>query len=219
MAGNRWAGKQICTIVACGRFREARGLCSVHYQQARLGVAPWTRECPRDAENTVVVDGDSLGIVLTDRRGVETARAWIDADDWPLLRHVRWAADARRHTTYVSGTERSSRRSVRLHALLFPDADEVDHFDGDGLNNRRSNLRPCTRVEQMQNIAHVGRERLRGVCFNPRGGSVARPWVAMCQSRGVRHWIGHFATEDEAREAVSSFRSVHVLETNEARHR
>lgn len=47
-----------------------------------------------------------------------------------------------------------SYRSIQMHRLIVdaPEGMDVDHKDGDGLNNSRNNLRVCT---HMQNI-HIG---------------------------------------------------------------
>ena len=60
---------------------------------------------------------------------------------------------------------------IYLHRLLL-DAqagEEVDHIDGDGLENRRHNLRIVTRLENAQNVVRTGRARLRNVYQNGSG--------------------------------------------------
>lgn len=72
----------------------------------------------------------------------------------------------------------------------------VDHIDGNGLNNRRCNLRVCN---YQQNAANTG----------PRGGTsrfvgVRRrgdKWEAGVQCRGKYYHLGTFATEIEAAKA------------------
>jgi hypothetical protein len=84
---------------------------------------------------------------------------------------------------------------------------QTDHKDGDGLNNRRSNLRPCTSA---QNKANVGlrsdnRSGFRGVSRNAQDNC----WIARIQGRH----IGVFrdavdaarAYDDAARKAFGEF--------------
>lgn len=65
--------------------------------------------------------------------------AIIDAADAHLVDDRNWFAKLRKHTIYAH-----DRAGEPLHLRLFPMADEVDHKDHDGLNCRRSNLRPLT---------------------------------------------------------------------------
>src|SRR5208282_1047840 len=77
-----------------------------------------------------------------------------------------------------------------------PEAIERDHIDGDGLNNRRYNLRSVTHSQNMHNarkpIKPGSSSRFKGVAFQAR--LKRRPWQARI---GDRH-LGYFATEEEA---------------------
>lgn len=74
---------------------------------------------------------------------------------------------------------------------------EVDHIDGNRTNNRRSNLRCATRMENAQNI-HRSRGNtasgLLGVSFH----SAAGKWESRIQADGRRVRLGFFASPDEA---------------------
>lgn len=65
----------------------------------------------------------------------------IDDGDYDLVNAHEWHINACRSTYYArSGT----RAGIYLHRLLLPEAQRVEHIDGDGLNNQRHNLRPTT---------------------------------------------------------------------------
>jgi hypothetical protein len=69
---------------------------------------------------------------------------------------------------------------------------EVDHRDGDGLNNTRANLRLCTHAEDCRNQGKTrGKSRFKGVYWHRRG----RKW---CVFVGKGNYIGLFKTEIEA---------------------
>jgi hypothetical protein len=72
----------------------------------------------------------------------------------------------------------------------------VDHIDGNGLNNRRSNLRICTRAENNRNRRPTpgGSSRFRGV-YRCR---VADRWIANLSVNNRTVYVGLFADEVEA---------------------
>lgn len=75
----------------------------------------------------------------------------------------------------------------------------VDHIDGDGLNNQRSNLRVCSNTENVRNSKMHRRNTsgFKGVSWNKdRGGWDARIMVA-----GKQVSLGCFTHKSEAAEA------------------
>jgi hypothetical protein len=84
----------------------------------------------------------------------------VDTADWPLTIGRKWSANPSGLTWYAT---RSSGRKKGLHQYLMPDAPKVDHKDRNGLNNRRSNLRPATYEQNAANrIPQRGHPGYRG---------------------------------------------------------
>jgi len=72
---------------------------------------------------------------------------------------------------------------------------EIDHCDGNGLNNRWNNLRRCTPSlnNGNQHFRSDNTSGAKGVCY--KGDAYrSRPWVAVCEGRH----IGYLATVEEA---------------------
>jgi hypothetical protein len=96
--------------------------------------------------------------------------AEIDDADVSLVSGHRWHASSRRPGGLYYAQGRVGGRRVYMHRLLmgFPDM-EVDHKNGDGLDNRRHNLRVATDSEQGRNSrikVRMGRtSRFKGVSF------------------------------------------------------
>ena len=91
-----------------------------------------------------------------------------------------------------------------MHDLIMkpPPGYEVDHINGNGLDNRRCNLRLATRSQNARNSQghRDGTSSFRGVCrWASRVGS-DRPWQACL---GRRH-LGFFATEEDAAKAYDA---------------
>lgn len=84
--------------------------------------------------------------------------AVVDASDWDAIRDRRWTVKSVATLFYATNTQHGA--FTYLHrAIMAPPADlVVDHIDGDGLNNRRENLRICTLGE---NFSHA-MDRKRG---------------------------------------------------------
>lgn len=77
--------------------------------------------------------------------------ALVDDADFDLVNKHRWAARKSRHLFYAQS--KIGGKTVSLHAFLLtpPLNVDVDHIDGNGLNNQRSNLRICSHMENMAN--------------------------------------------------------------------
>lgn len=89
-------------------------------------------------------------------------------------------------------------KKISLYRFIMdaPDGIEVDHKDGDRLNNRRSNLRFATRLQNMANIhvAKGGTSQYRGVSWAKNDGK----WVAYIQFQNKSRYLGHFSNEEDA---------------------
>ncbi len=127
---------------------------------------------------------------------------FVDDGDVELASQHSWSLQvspsgtqyARCHAFH--GQER--RCGVYLHALLA--GPYMDHADGDGLNNRRSNLRPATRVQNGGNRKpnRLGSSQFKGVC-RFRGG-----WRALIQQGSSKRHLGVFMSEEEAARAYDA---------------
>lgn len=132
-------------------------------------------------------DGDSL---------------WVEVDDvdLPLVSAYRWFAHqgGRRAGWYAVANARwpdGRKRTLRMHALLMGQ-DGVDHIDRNGLNNRRSNLRPATASQNQANrpVMQGCTSRHRGVSWN----KAKAKWRAYIKIDGVQRHLGMFEEEDDA---------------------
>lgn len=81
-----------------------------------------------------------------------------------------------------------------LLGLISGDSREVDHKNGDGLDNRRCNLRIATHAQNSQNQRKQLGERssrFKGVSKNWNRES----WRAQICDNGTRKYLGYFKTE------------------------
>ena len=95
-------------------------------------------------------------------------------------------------------------RTELLHRVLMNagPGEFVDHINGDTLDNRRSNLRKCSKRQNQQN----SRKR-RTYCGKPtknhlKGAHLqGKRWCAKIRANGRYVYLGSFDTEEEAHEA------------------
>jgi hypothetical protein len=73
---------------------------------------------------------------------------------------------------------------------------DCDHLNREGLDNRRSNLRICTRAENRHNqrLRVDSSTHLKGVCYIPQCGK----FRASITVDGKRKHLGHFASKYDA---------------------
>ena len=103
------------------------------------------------------------------------------------------------------GHSPSQRKCTRLHRLImdvFSDDLVVDHIDGDGLNNLRSNLRTCSNAENSRNsrITLNSKSGFKGVnCAKSNFSKL--PWRARIKYNYKEIQLGTYATKEEAARA------------------
>lgn len=80
--------------------------------------------------------------------------AVIDAADAPTVLSYPWVSISTPGRRAVYAMRRMKQRTVLMHRVILSAIESslhVDHIDGDGLNNRRSNLRLATRSQNLAN--------------------------------------------------------------------
>jgi hypothetical protein len=133
----------------------------------------------------------------------------VDDNDYEMLSKFTWHEKRGKRTSYaVTGGRRfgGGRRlpSIPMHRmLLLPDSEyEVDHINGNGLDNRRCNLRLVTKAQQQWN-QHVVRNRsgFHGVVWH----STNKAWAARTTIKKKQVWFGaHYRSPEEAAAAYDA---------------
>jgi len=102
--------------------------------------------------NDYIVYDNCAEIILRDKNGIETGKAIIDIEDIEKCKTLTWHIKRYKNREYCNG--KINRKNIRLHRFLldyFKQEFEIDHIDGNGLNNRKNNLRKVTHQQNMMN--------------------------------------------------------------------
>lgn len=146
------------------------------------------------------IEGDVAYIPLS--QGLE---AVIDAVDVPRVCEFVWHARKAPKTFYAARNAVIDGRSrtVLLHRELTQCAStlHVDHKDGDGLNNRRDNLREATRSQNMwnQGVRKNNSSGFKGVHWH----SLVGKWRSEITQNGEKMVLGYFDTAESAAAAYA----------------
>lgn len=127
-----------------------------------------------------------------------TAQAYIDADDYDDVSKFRWRVSKKKNKLYV--ITGSGKNQVYLHRFIMrevdvPDGYEIDHVDGNSLNNRRCNLRVVSRLDNIHNTA-VRIDNTIGIRGVSKCGK--RVWCTDFVYNKTRFYFKHWKTVEEA---------------------
>ena len=133
--------------------------------------------------------------------------AIVDDDDWAFLSGHRWTylpPSRRNPSAYaqlsirVNENGKWKTKSVLMHRMILgvDPGIQVDHINGDGLDNRKQNLRKCTQSQNQQNRRKFKKcsSKYKGVHWM----KYAKKWRARISYQGTRISLGVFDTEAEA---------------------
>ena len=153
---------------------------------------------------------DHVVIFIKKRDGI-LLECHIDYSDLPsLISHGKswcafWSDTAKTWYVYCK-KRRPERGQLLLHRFLLgtPDNLHVDHWDHDGLNNRRANIRSVTRsVNQLNHRMQTNNTSgFRGVIWDKDRDL----WQARVKVKGKTVLVGRFIDPSRANEAIKKYR-------------
>ena len=150
----------------------------------------------------LVLVGNGTALVPVCGGPSATTHAVIDEADAADVGRFNWRFNGR---GYVCRSVRIGgfRKTIALHRQLLgvtKYSQQVDHIDGDPLNNRRANLRVCTNAENSRNRTRLRRDNTSGVC-GVTWYSKKRKWGAGIRLNGRRKHLGLYTTLEAASRA------------------
>uniref|UniRef100_A0A6H1ZQL7 Putative homing endonuclease n=1 Tax=viral metagenome TaxID=1070528 RepID=A0A6H1ZQL7_9ZZZZ len=127
--------------------------------------------------------------------------ALVDDEDFEYLNQFKWYAHKYPNTYYAVRHIRlanGKQATIPMHRVILnvPKGMETDHKNQNGWDNRRMNLRICTRQENMMNRNSYknSSSRFKGVVWHKRN----KKWQAQIRYNGRTIYLGRSFSEREA---------------------
>ena len=130
--------------------------------------------------------------------------ATVDDEDYEELARYTWHLKEDKGRFYAARSVKTGKtcKTIRMHRQIINASPDlwVDHRDGDGLNNLRSNLRQATPQQNAHNRkgARGSRSGLKGAFLD------GNQWRSQIRVAGKMIPLGRFATPEEAAAAYAA---------------
>lgn len=140
-----------------------------------------------------------------DVAAIYTSRGHVilcDTADLPLLSRYTWRAVFKKDNGYAISTPKQSGPTLKMHSLVCnpPPGLEVDHINRNGLDNRRSNLRPATHAENTRNVFFGNNTSgYKGVAWDIQ----SQAWQASICADGLQRTLGRYESKEDAARAYN----------------
>jgi len=124
--------------------------------------------------------------------------AIVDDEDFDWISKFKWcvALGNKQKPYAIRGRYKNGTHlTIRMHREILdtPKGIEGDHINGDTLDNRRANLRNCTKLQNSQNRLPQNKKigKYKGVTWD----SESNKWRAKIRYKRKLHHIGYFVNE------------------------
>jgi hypothetical protein len=113
--------------------------------------------------------------------------ALVDNEDYDFVMSFgKWGIEKRKNTMYATRKILIDGRMKRvyMHSIIMQaNGAQVDHKFGDGLDNRKANLRICTHAQNQMN---------RGVPSNNKSG-----FKGVCWHKNMKRWVAYIKVNNK----------------------
>lgn len=158
-------GEEVCSVDGCTtpkyglRFQNSYGgyLCNKHRIQFERHGKIYDRTIYDKNKIFINEELNCAEMELYDKYGNVIATTLFDIEDIPIVEKYKWSLKRRKKENYTDYVECGGSTSVErymLHRLIMGDYEhfnDTDHKNGNGLDNRRCNLRQCSTSQNLLN--------------------------------------------------------------------
>jgi hypothetical protein len=145
--------------------------------------------------------------------------AIVDDDDYCLVSQYRWYRLKVLHsnTIYAATNIRNAKRRTTklMHRMILNSipGSITDHKNGNGLDNQRFNIRPCSEAQNKYNMSSPNTHDGKPLSSQYKGVSWLKKesvWTARAKINGKSNFLGCFKNERDAAIAYDNFvRPIH----------
>lgn len=132
--------------------------------------------------------------------------ALVDNEDYEYINQWKWYHNGRyaaRGKYYKKICGKPTSRIIFMHRIInkTPDDMRTDHINGEKLDNRKSNLRPCSNSENSMNKISQknSSSKFKGVSRH----RINKKWQTHIKINGKGKYLGCFTSEKQAAQAYN----------------
>lgn len=114
--------------------------------------------------------------------------ALVDDEDFERVSEFKWFPKTSKRSYYAMANYRlgkNKRTTLHLHRFIMnnPKGLQVDHINHDGLDNRKENLRACSKKDNIRNqvIRSNNKSGFKGVFFHSQN----KNWIAKIRNKHI----------------------------------
>lgn len=187
---------RVCPI--CGKihtFVSKENYCEKHYYQ-KLRYNKFLDNSPRSIydPNEYRIEGDVTYIYVYNKQGVKLDKeVIIDTKNIPLV--LQYKVYLRDNLNYAY-CNIARNKKIKVHQLICPTTETVDHINGNTLDNRECNLRPANMT--MQNLNKLSTKGIQKQIYTYNGKNEIKGYAATLGYNKKRYISKYYKTEAEA---------------------
>lgn len=130
--------------------------------------------------------------------------ALVDAEDYERVSQYIWSASVSKsgYARAVRGDRLGKIILMHREIMCAPQGLDVDHINGNSLDNRKANLRLCTHRQNLRNMrkpSHARSSKYKGVCWSKRRGK----FISYIHGAEGRIHLGYYPDEIDAAKAYN----------------
>lgn len=175
-----------CKVEGCNNYVCKKEYCNRHYLQNYRHGKVLNRTIYD--KNKIVIKHDYAEIVIYNKKCFEVARTKIDLNDVKKVKDIKWRLCNGYAKTDIKNNGKI--KNTSLHRIILGNIEnkEIDHINRDPLDNRKCNLRFCTRQENVRN------RKAKGYTYSKK----RNKWMANIMVNYKNINLGYFKKEEDA---------------------